>query len=639
MLMLALFSCTKQQTIVAQKDDETGLPAPPAINPGGTAGYCVADQENAYGYDSVLTPTILGAKLNGYPYSVSVMQQAYLQVLGSSSGIGVNAWYMRFKPADADQLAALEDNDIDLFDYPLDYELTQEGDYYNDGTGTPETIPWLYAVVNKNFVAPAGVVSELLQQIHVPADYRVEKKAFELTNNYVDDDACYVTNNANPCPDPCYSQCPDYDPSLCGGSGGGGGTPPPSPIRIPSGVIQVWDDVINPNNYVAVQKARVVAKRFLKVERTFTNTAGQYQFTKSFRNKVKLIVKFKNEDALIKGLRGFRTWQINFPVKINMGTYRGNLNNITYNINDNNSPTTRGAKHWAAATAHNNVQEYRDYALAEFIGVPPQKMKILLVNYGFVTGSTPMYAKRLESTIGTTFINTLVLGFSPWPAAGGINALAAILKAKVDMIVSYNRNGDTRNSAQMAELLYHELTHAAHCQKAGNVWYKQLVVGEFNESFLGFLTPGERPYGTATGFYAGYIGLAESWAGYIGHTFTNSKYGNNSPQFNEQGNGYTLDNPVFGLSSNLNLLEDFSPLRTNDPFRWIPQGLFYDLFDIRNETGNPIIDNVSNYTNQQLFDAIDSDIITMQEYRQRLIQENNNNQSAQVTNLFAQYNY
>ncbi len=32
------------------------------------------------------------------------------------------------------------DNDIDLLDYPLDYELVQEGDYYDDGNSTPENI-------------------------------------------------------------------------------------------------------------------------------------------------------------------------------------------------------------------------------------------------------------------------------------------------------------------------------------------------------------------------------------------------------------------------------------------------------------------------------------------------------------------
>ncbi len=60
------------------------------------------------------------------------------------------------------------------------------------------------------------------------------------------------------------------------------------------------------------------------------------------------------------------------------------------------------------------------------------------------------------------------------------------------------------------------------------------------------------------------------------------------------------------LNSNLNLLEDFSPNRTADHFNWIPQGLYYDLFDNRNDNlANPprvlLNDNVSTYTNQQFF--------------------------------------
>ena len=99
------------------------------------------------------------------------------------------------------------------------------------------------------------------------------------------------------------------------------------------------------------------------------------------------------------------------------------------------------------------------------------------------------------------------------------------------------------------------------------------------------------------------------------------------------------------LSSNLNLLEDFSPLRTNDPFAWIPQGLYYDLFDNMNDrvvnAGSQIypIDLVNGYTNHQFFNALDDDITNLPAYRVRLLNENANNQAVNITNLFAFYNY
>jgi hypothetical protein len=136
----------------------------------------------------------------------------------------------------------------------------------------------------------------------------------------------------------------------------------------------------------------------------------------------------------------------------------------------------------------------------------------------------------------------------------------------------------------------------------------------------------------------------ENRAYYFGHIITDEKYLNISPEFREQGIDYNFGVPVPNISSNLNLLEDFSPLRTNDPFRWIPQGLFYDLIDNRNDfatTANPLHpgDLVNGITNQQLFDAIDSDITNLPEYRQRLLNETGNNQAANVTALFGFYNY
>lgn len=108
---------------------------------GNGTGYCWEDSEDGFLLDSILKPTILGARLIGNPYSVANMQQASRNLTNGIAGITENAWYVRFKPSNYSQLATLEDLDIDLFDYPLDYELIQEGDYYNDGVTPVEEIP------------------------------------------------------------------------------------------------------------------------------------------------------------------------------------------------------------------------------------------------------------------------------------------------------------------------------------------------------------------------------------------------------------------------------------------------------------------------------------------------------------------
>lgn len=611
-------------------------------------GFCVTDQEAISSADSILKPTILGSQLVGFPYSVSIMQQAYLSVYGSSTQAVENGWYMRFKPNTYDQLTTLEDQDIDLFDYPLDYEVVQEGDYYDDGVTGAETIPWLYAVVPNNFVTPAGITSELLQRIHVPDDYRVENKAFQITGNNVDTADCANTpatfsataacdcgirQSALSCN--CRVQC-GFDACIT--------PPPPVPItRIPAGGITVQEDILQPN--VPIRQARMIARRFLKVARTFTDNNGRYTFSKSFRNKVSIFIKFKNQNAIITGLRGARLWQILFPVKIKMGTYRGNINNLDYMVTGDADVRSRSVRHWAAATMHNKVQEYRDYAAQQGIMTPSDKLRVLCVP-GNSGGATPMFAKRFIGNLPESFIRQYIVSALVPPIFQSLTLLAEVLVSRVDMVIGYKSTAGSsrKNSAQLSETAYHELTHAGHYAKVGNGWYNNFVSAEINQIIANF--GGQfSPYGQAGSADAPIIALGESWAYHMGHFLTNARYGSQSPQFNEQGNGYTNNNPVNLLSSNYNLLEDFSPVRNNDPFRWIPQGLFYDMIDDRNDraasggiTLYPI-DLVGGYNNGQFFNTLANDIYSIPEYRERLITLYPNNQTADVRSLFSFYGY
>ncbi|MDQ6608913.1 MAG: hypothetical protein M3Y85_03730 [Bacteroidota bacterium] len=152
------------------------------------------------------------------------------------------------------------------------------------------------------------------------------------------------------------------------------------------------------------------------------------------------------------------------------------------------------------------------------------------------------------------------------------------------------------------------------------------------------------PYGLGDdGLISDYISLAESWAEHVGQTFTDRMYGLNSTLVFRQGLAYANNDFIPG-SSHINYLEDFSPFRTNDPFRWIPDGLYYDLIDNRNDAASiplrvDIDDEVFGYTNQQLFNALDADVTSLIQYRIRFLNENGNNQAFEVTQLFNRYGY
>ena len=141
------------------------------------------------------------------------------------------------------------------------------------------------------------------------------------------------------------------------------------------------------------------------------------------------------------------------------------------------------------------------------------------------------------------------------------------------------------------------------------------------------------------------IALGEGWAYHIGHYFTDKKYGiaHSSNLYDDgQQTYYYNGSPTTGLSSHLNLLENFNPNSATDHFKWIPTGLFYDLMDPANETVagfNFVNDYVSGYTNAQMFNTFQANIYTLQDYRVKLLQTISNPTSGQVTGLFAQYHY
>ena len=80
-----------------------------------------------------LRQVTLGKHLDS-PYLVENVRRAYEAVYPTRSGIRVEPTdlYVRFLPAGPEDPDSLEETDIDLFDYPLDYEILSDGDWYHD---------------------------------------------------------------------------------------------------------------------------------------------------------------------------------------------------------------------------------------------------------------------------------------------------------------------------------------------------------------------------------------------------------------------------------------------------------------------------------------------------------------------------
>ena len=179
-MFVTIISCKKYLT-GSDGDDNTALKtSTQSIGAMETisSGTCIEDFDGGTGFDTILKPTVVGYQLINQPYSLANMQQAYINLYGTADGVALTHKYVRFRPSSPEQLSLIEDLDIDLFDHPLDYDVLQHGDYYNDGVTPAEDIPWLYAVVDLGFLPPAGITYEVLQQVHLPALAAVEIEAF-----------------------------------------------------------------------------------------------------------------------------------------------------------------------------------------------------------------------------------------------------------------------------------------------------------------------------------------------------------------------------------------------------------------------------------------------------------------------------
>ncbi|MEO7044031.1 MAG: hypothetical protein ABI091_01900 [Ferruginibacter sp.] len=573
--------------------------------------------------DSIERITVLGTQAPN-PYLIANMQQAYRNLGYNPNMATVTNLYVRFKPT-TDQISVLDSvmdaQGLELFDSPMDYNVTYEGDYYQDPS-IPDSLPtWQYAVVLPNFVFPSGIVHETLAQIHIPTDAytAIETEAENIAGGGVMQNSssgsspntvCLDGHHIDPVTGRCVpDNCPDgyhWNGTTCvpmpcpsgyyfnGSSCVPYRTTPPAPApdaAIPTGGIFVHDTNLGSGTGldVGVRNTRVVARRWFKIERTYTDNSGHFVFTKKFKHKVRVLVKFKNDFASVRGMRGLRLWQMLFPVKKTLGIFSGDKSNILYiakltqtivNIFGNQLDVTtsnKSTRYWAAATTINSVQEYRDYASAEQIGLPSTGIKIILSNWGHGSGATPMFAKRASNDLPAEFVTWFMA-----PPAPIISSVIFTLKHQVDIVGSYNFGGFSDiTSDAMKELFYHELTHCAHYQALGNSWYTNFVNAEIYE-IVNSIFSGNAPYGAGTNSQSAVVALGEGWAYHIGHFFTDKMDGIlhcSNLHDNGQAADYSNGSPTAGLSSHLNLLENFNPNSATDHFKWIPTGLFYDLFD------------------------------------------------------------
>lgn len=606
--------------------------------------------------------TILG-DLRNNPFTVEKMAQAHRNLYGSSlTEMEATHLYIKFMPSSWEDMATLSSSDVFLLDFPLEYEIVEMGDYYQEiGDGS---FPVLYTVVSLDFVFP-NVDYEIIERLYLDkSDPLLIAESFILTGN-ADEITSYVFKgglrhedlimyDGTPveqaidepeCPPGCEAVL------ILGGMGippeawewDCDCTPPPQqtlnecgcPVfasrqRKPGGCVNVEDTELStpgtPTTFLGVRNVRVIAyDGYFNFDETETDEKGCWNIDDEYHGNAWFWIKYKNNRCKIRGTENnshaFRQWL--FPIVHYVGKLVGpTYNNISVNYSMYTASGSQAHRFWGAATVNNAVHEFHDYSATDLIAPPPNDLDIY-IGHGEVIGYAIMSVQnQLSASVGAAMgATTLWAGPFTWLTA--LHGWAVTMARLPDVFIGTNYN----NSDGLKQLAYHEIAHASHFNQVGSAYWRDLVTAEI-------IADG---HGDMNSDNAGLISVCESWAEYIGQLYADRTYGGSNSIPNDW----------------LITLE-----RTRDEtISHVPVGLYHDLVDIgeptyisggatvsacnQDGTGCIIIpDAVSGFTNAQMFSCLTSGTFTVNDFRGCLITNHlpsTGNTAAAVLTLFGSY--
>jgi hypothetical protein len=111
-----------------------------------------------------LRRTILGEKRKN-PYTVENMNKAYMELYGKEGNLKATHRYIKFNPTTPEHIKKLEKSGINVYDYPLDYEVIEMGDYYRRQNAPENELYSYYASLGLDKEIP-DVPNEPLEELY-----------------------------------------------------------------------------------------------------------------------------------------------------------------------------------------------------------------------------------------------------------------------------------------------------------------------------------------------------------------------------------------------------------------------------------------------------------------------------------------
>lgn len=566
--------------------------------------------------------------------------------------------YVRFKAADANQLADLDDLGIELSREPLD-----ENAAASYQARTTDDIPWLYTAVPSDVPLPAHIQQERIAELFlftaedgdmqdedpwepdptpppVPCEpewdpncrcYRpcAMERATKRKRNRIKE-ATVRLKKANISPAALYDEAMRItgheDEMLRAAAVPAGTAQRPTGTRYrPGGIISVERRTTTTGRGpdVPLRNVEVLSRRWFQLGRARTDQNGRYAIQTSYSKEAKLIVEFKTERATTRGITPvMRPWDLVLPIRHQMGSYsRTGMENMRFSFTYQTDPNTNGALAWTAATLFNSLDDMYAQCAANNIPTPPSGLNIMLLSDLTASASAPMLRKIAETSIVSATLGALLP-----PTASAIKLVLQRQLPDITCRYGITRFGTTRAllTNELDNTFFHELGHAVHYGRVGNPFWTSYIGAIVQASVRGRVSI----YGRKFDEEGGRIAVSEAWGNYIGGTFTAGKYD-------------AIDANI--SAANRQDLENQVPNdNVDDDDGWIVYGMFYDMTDVGEPTGTGgtgVTDNVNTYTTRQLFQALGSDIVSVRGFQQRVIGTNPSPQTAELEQLVTSYRW
>ncbi len=340
------------------------------------------------------------------PYSMSIMGTAYRTLTGNDD-LKPNCLYVRFLCENDEQIETLENAGIELYPYPLDRMIIQQGATYANSQGSGV---WMYARTNTDIDFP-GIRYEILDECYVPEDRPGTRAG--LDPETLELEAIKIAGLDK------YGMVPT---KASAGSG-----------CCPRG--RVTAVTTDSGTSVPLRGVKVKCTFFLKSAWAYTDDNGCFTIDTKFSTSPGYSVIYENS-------RGFVMKDGLFTATHSFGSFPASGAELKVN---------GAGKAWKLATVNNSACDYHDFCNQEEITSPLQDLRIQCMSLSS-SSSTPML-HRMFSERSSSMTSKLI-------AQIGL----AISSLMPDIVIGLSGQNVYRSLYQD---VWHELSHASHYMKTG----------------------------------------------------------------------------------------------------------------------------------------------------------------------------